>query len=181
MRRKRWIDSEMLMMNTARQRANLPAADRICQKSCGIWALLALFFPAETGSFFGGSPNRHFLTLVLAQKSGADHKEHGVHLSGPRLGQLGPSAQADRKSARADNAARNGIESPFGIGKRRYGLGRIMAKLRCTAKSVIAMQLPLLNLDCRVRFLWRLLLFRFWHLSDRSLGFIASVSCVELG
>ena len=78
-------------------------------------------------------------------------KEHGVRLSGPRLGRPGPSAQTDRRTARADNAARNGIESPFGIGKRRYGLGRIMAKLRCTAESVIAIQFLLLNLDSRVR------------------------------
>ena len=78
-------------------------------------------------------------------------KEHGVRLSGPRLGRPGPSAQADRKTAHSDDAARNGIESPFGIGKRSYGLGRIMAKLRCTAESVIAMQFLLLNLDGRVR------------------------------
>jgi len=78
-------------------------------------------------------------------------KEHGVRLSGPRLGRPGPNALADRKTARADNAARNGIESPFGIGNRRYGLGRIMAKLRCTAESVIAIQFLLLNLDGRVR------------------------------
>ena len=97
-------------------------------------------------------------------------KKHDVRLSGPRLGRPGPSAQADRQTARADNAARNGIESPFGIGKRRYGLGRIMAKLRCTAESVIAMQFLLLNLDCRVRFLCRLLLFRLWRAGKRRVG-----------
>ena len=104
-------------------------------------------------------------------------KEHGVRLSGPRLGRPGPSAQADRKTTRSDNAARNGIESPFGIGKRRYGLGRIMAKLRCTAESVIAMQFLLLNLDGRVRalafalFHW---LFAAWNCLSREW----QVSCV---
>ena len=95
---------------------------------------------------------------------------HGIRLSGPRLGRPGPSAQADRKIARADNAARNGIESPFGVGKRRYGLGRIMAKLRRTAESVIAMQFLLLNLDIWVRFLWRFLLLQLWREGERVFG-----------
>ena len=84
-------------------------------------------------------------------------KKHGIRLSGPKLGRPGPSAREDRKIARMDSAARNAIESPFGIGKRRYGLGRIMAKLQGTSESVIAMQFLLLNLDCRVRALARLI------------------------
>ena len=106
-------------------------------------------------------------------------KEHGVRLSGPRLGRPGSNAQADRKTARADNAVRNGIESPFGIGKRRYRLGRIMAKLRCTAESMIAIQFLLLNLDSRVRFLWRLLLFRLWGAGKRGLWAVNGCLCVE--
>jgi len=78
-------------------------------------------------------------------------KMHRIRLSGPRLGRPGPTAKEDRRIARMDGAARNAIESPFGIGKRRYGLDRIMAKLRGTSESVIAMQFLLLNLDCRVR------------------------------
>jgi hypothetical protein len=50
-----------------------------------------------------------------------------------------------------DNAERNGIESPFGIGKRRYGLARIMAKLCCTSETVIAMQFLIMNLDYKLR------------------------------
>jgi hypothetical protein len=78
-------------------------------------------------------------------------KEHGIRLSGPRLGRPGSTAKEDRRIARKDNAARNAIESPFGIGKRRYGLARIMAKLCPTSETVIAMQFLMLNLDCRVR------------------------------
>ena len=54
-----------------------------------------------------------------------------------------------------DNAARNAIESPFGVAKRRYGLDRIMAKLDCTSCTVIALQFLILNLDARVRLLLR--------------------------
>ena len=106
-------------------------------------------------------------------------KEHGIRLSGSRLGRPGASAHADRKIARADNAARNGIEGPFGTGKSRYGLGRIMAKLRCTAESVLAIQFLLLNLNCWVRFLWHLLQFRFWHDGARVLVF--SDGCIFVG
>ena len=81
----------------------------------------------------------------------AFRKEQGIRHSGPRLGRSGPAAKEVKNIARLDSAARNGIESPFGIGKHCYGLGRIMAKLRDTAESVIAMQLLLLNLDGRVR------------------------------
>ena len=84
-------------------------------------------------------------------------KAHGIRLSGPKLGRPGPTAKEDRRIARMDSVARNAIESPFGICKRRYGLARIMAKLRPTSETVIAMQFLLLNLDCRVRALERLL------------------------
>lgn len=52
-----------------------------------------------------------------------------------------------------DNAARNAIESPPDVAKRRYGLDRIMAKLDRTSCTVIALQFLTLNLDVRVRLL----------------------------
>ena len=78
-------------------------------------------------------------------------KTHGIRLSGPQLGRPKRDQTEDRRIARADNAARNGIESPFGIGKRRYGLARIMAKLRCTSETVITMQFLIMNLDYKLR------------------------------
>jgi IS5 family transposase len=42
---------------------------------------------------------------------------------------------------------RNEIEGGFGVGKRRYGLARIMARLKETAESVIMLQFLAINLD----------------------------------
>ena len=85
-------------------------------------------------------------------------KEHGIRLSGPPLGRPKRDQSSDKKIERMDAAERNGIESPFGIGKRRYGLARIMAKLQGTAETVIALQFLVMNLDHKVRVHFYLLL-----------------------
>lgn len=74
-------------------------------------------------------------------------KEKGIRLSGPRLGRP-PKLEGDAgRIARQDNRERNAVEGKFGEGKRRYGLGRIMARLPETSGSVIAMQLLVMNLE----------------------------------
>lgn len=50
---------------------------------------------------------------------------------------------------------RNEIEGGFGVGKRRYGLARIMARLKETAESVIMLQFLVINLDRRLRSFFR--------------------------
>jgi IS5 family transposase len=49
---------------------------------------------------------------------------------------------------------RNEIEGGFGVGKRRYGLARIMACLKETSESVIMLQFLVINLDRRLRSLF---------------------------
>lgn len=51
------------------------------------------------------------------------------------------------------------MEGKFGEGKRRYGLGRIMARLQETAESVIGVQFLVMNLQHRLRILLR----HFWN------------------
>ncbi len=41
---------------------------------------------------------------------------------------------------------RNAIEGAFGVGKRRYGLGLVLAKLRETSESWIAMVIFVMNI-----------------------------------
>ena len=48
---------------------------------------------------------------------------------------------------------RNAIEGKFGEGKRRYRLGRIMARLKETSESVIMLQFLVMNLEKRLRVL----------------------------
>jgi hypothetical protein len=52
-----------------------------------------------------------------------------------------------RKQARQDELDRIPIEGKFGQGKRRFGLARIMAKLPETARTVIGMNLLIMNLE----------------------------------
>ena len=80
-------------------------------------------------------------------------KEHDIRLSGPKLGR--PSKQVDKKQRRLelhDEKIRNSIEGKFG-GKRCYGLGRIMAKLKDTSETVITLQFLVMNLEHKLRVL----------------------------
>lgn len=73
-------------------------------------------------------------------------KEHGIRLSGPRLGR--PKADelgADREQAYRDSCDRNIVESRNGISKRRYGLNRILSYLSCTAMTEAALVVLAMN------------------------------------
>ncbi|WMM91319.1 transposase, partial [Heyndrickxia coagulans] len=62
-------------------------------------------------------------------------KSLGIRLSGPRLGR--PSKTEDKtleRVARQDASERNAVESKFGEGKRKYGLGLIRARLQETSE-----------------------------------------------
>jgi hypothetical protein len=80
-------------------------------------------------------------------------KTHGIRLSGPALGRpaQGEEAAEQRRVARQDASERNAIEGKFGEGKRKYGLGRIRARLATTSEIVIALQLLVMNLERRLR------------------------------
>lgn len=73
----------------------------------------------------------------------------GIRLAGPQLGRppSDPAKALERaREARADECARVPIEGVFGVLKRRYSLGRIMAKLANTSESVIALVFLVMNL-----------------------------------
>lgn len=74
-------------------------------------------------------------------------KERGIKFSGTRLGK---NAEAEKENA----SIRNAIEGKFGEGKRKYSLGRIMAKLENTSKTVIAVIILVMNLEKRLRLLF---------------------------
>jgi hypothetical protein len=75
-------------------------------------------------------------------------KEHGIRLSGPPLGRKPQHVSAaDKKQAAADEAIRNQVEGKFGQGKRRFGLGRIMAKLASTSAAQISLSFLMMNLE----------------------------------
>lgn len=88
-------------------------------------------------------------------------QERGIRLSGKPLGRPNLSQQADlQKQTQADAAIRNQVEGKFGVGKRRFSLGRVMAKLAPTAETAIAVTFLVMNLEQ----LLRQLLFYFFGL-----------------
>lgn len=81
-------------------------------------------------------------------------KEHGIQLTGPALGR--PAKNKDttkqsRKQEYQDICDRNIVEGEFGVGKRSYGLNRIMAHLQETSFCVIGIALLCMNLAKRLR------------------------------
>lgn len=79
-------------------------------------------------------------------------KERGIRISGPPLGRPPKNVSAqDRKQAQLDERIRNTIEGKFGQAKRRYGLNRILTKLRETSETAIAISFLVVNLSTLLR------------------------------
>ncbi len=72
--------------------------------------------------------------------------QRGIRISGPRLGRPKKDEAYDKKQAYIDSGVRNAIEDKFGIGKIRYGLGRVMAKLKVTSEASISLAFLAMNL-----------------------------------
>jgi len=79
-------------------------------------------------------------------------KEHGIRLSGPRLGRPKASEiEADNEQAYQDSCERNIVEGRIGISKQRYGLDRIYARLKNTGEVEAAMNVLCMNVAHRLR------------------------------
>lgn len=75
-------------------------------------------------------------------------KLHGIRMSGPALGRRPKDVPAStQRQAARDEAIRNGVEGKFGQGKRRFGLGRVMAKLASTSGAMISLTFLVMNLE----------------------------------
>lgn len=79
-------------------------------------------------------------------------RERGIRLSGKPLGKPKADEQAQvQKQIQADAAVRNQVEGKFGVGKRRFSLARVMAKLAPTAETAIAVTFLVMNLEQLLR------------------------------
>jgi hypothetical protein len=82
----------------------------------------------------------------------------GIRISGPHLGRPKKDEPHDRKQEYIDSGIRNAVEGKFGIGKVRYGLDRVMAKLKGTSETSVSVAFLAMNLVKSLRdFLRRLL------------------------
>jgi len=78
----------------------------------------------------------------------------GIRLSGPPMGRPrtiteanAEQVQQDKHQAYDDAITRIAIEGKFGQGKRRFGLGRLMAKLALTSATMIEISFLVMNLE----------------------------------
>jgi hypothetical protein len=103
----------------------------------------------------------------------------GIRLSGPPLGRPRRVSEAtaeqvkqDHQQTRDDATARMAIEGKFGQGKRRFGLGRLMAKLAQTSETMIHVSFLVMNLEhllTRDIFSWLSLWWQGWQSMGKSL------------
>ena len=73
-------------------------------------------------------------------------KEHGIRLSGSKLGRLSANAKVDKKQEYQDNADRIEVERTFSLSKRCYGMDCITTKLEETQLTSITLSVFVTNL-----------------------------------
>ena len=101
---------------------------------------------------FGHYPERILADKLYRSQSNRDFcKQHGIHISGPKLGRPGKTHAEDLKTELQEAGERNAVEGKFGNGKRKLGLSLIMAKLKETAGSMITMDIFILNMERLLR------------------------------
>ena len=89
-------------------------------------------------------------------------KEHGIRLSGPKLGRPNAETQkTDKKQEYQDNTDRIEVERRFSLAKRCYGLGMIRTKLKETQLTSIALSVFVANLFRKMQRILFALLFCF--------------------
>ncbi len=106
-------------------------------------------------------------------------KKHHIRLSGPPLGRPQKTTvhnqeeiKLRKRIVRQDEIDRIDIKGRFVLSKRKYGLGRIMAKLTDTSECVISLVFLVMNLEkilrdllCRLLFLLSRAIKDFFHLT----------------
>ncbi len=107
---------------------------------------------------FGHYPEAVVVDTIYRNRDNIAYcKANNIRLSGPKLGR--PPLVKDTtqlKLERQDAKIRNAVEGKLGEGKRRYGLGLIMARLKETSETVIALQFLVMNLERRLRIIFYL-------------------------
>jgi transposase, IS5 family len=90
----------------------------------------------------------HVDKIYRTRENRAWCKERGIRISGVPLGRPPKTVSKEKKKqALQDERIRNSIEGKFGQGKRRFSLGRVMAKLSHTSQTAIAITFLVMNLS----------------------------------
>ena len=118
-------------------------------------------FKNRTGHY----PKRVLADQIYRTRKNRNYcKDHGIRLSGPKLGRPCANAKIDKKQEYQDNTDRIEVERTFSLSKRCYGMGCITTKLKETPLTSVALSVFVTNLfKIQKRILCALLhLFRFW-------------------
>jgi len=114
--------------------------------------------------------------IYRTRKNLAFCKKHGIRLTGPALGRPPKNAALSKQAKRQeyrDICERNAVEGAFGTAKTAYGLSRIAARREDTSFCVIGVALLCMNLQKRLRSLFR----RFFQLGFLTLFANSSAFC----
>lgn len=107
---------------------------------------------------YGHYPERVLADTIFRTRENLCYcREHGIHLSGPKLGKPPADAAVYRRQLKQEwleSGERGEIERNFGVGKRRYSLGCIMTKLRHTSKVAVRLVVLTMNLRKRLKLLF---------------------------
>ncbi len=104
---------------------------------------------------FGQYPaSVHADHIYRTRENRQDCHSKGIRLSGPPLGRPrkinetnAEQVKHDQQQGRDDATARMAVEGKFGQGKRRFGLGRLMAKLAVTSEVMIQISFLVMTLE----------------------------------
>lgn len=98
---------------------------------------------------FGCYPESvHVDKIYRTRENRAYCKERGIRMSGPPLGRKPQNVSLEEKKlAHTDEVIRNRVEGKLGQGKRRFGLGRVMAKLADTSAAQMVLTFLVMNLE----------------------------------
>lgn len=103
-------------------------------------------------------------------------RERGIRLRGPRLGRPPVNvSQEIKKQPQDDEKIRNYIEGKFGVGKRRFSLNRVMAKLDNTSETAVAITFLVINLSTLLKRGFSLFLCFFYLKTVFALGLIREI------
>ena len=101
---------------------------------------------------FGYYPERILADKIYrSRKNRGLCKKLGIKLSGPKLGKPGKNRKEEIHQELKEIGERNVVEGKFGNGKRKLGLGLIMAKLKETTETMISMDIFVLNMEHYMR------------------------------
>ena len=120
-------------------------------------------FKARTGYY----PERVLADQIYRARENRSYcKEHGIRLSGPKLGRLCTTAQVDKKQEYQDNTDRIEVECISSLGKCCYGMSCITTKLQETQMTSIALSVFVTNLFRILRRIPCTFLYQFRFLHD---------------